>query len=151
MSTDRTGKAYKVISEGSMFPLGTVVYIIIDDRSDRPGVSTEKYGPRQYWEYMHNLEEIDAMDALKAGDILVKKDARDKDHYQVVGTYEKGGATLVAVIDIYDGSKDLRPLSLDQAKRLYVLKGTEPEVTEFTLEQIAEKMGVPVEQIRIKE
>lgn len=94
------------------------------------------------------------MDNLKTGDILVLKTNTDEDNLFVLGTFEHNGETRVAAFEVYDGSMDRTSVSLDNAKKDFYIKGQVPEtedLTEVTLEEVAEKMGVDVSKLRIKD
>lgn len=90
----------------------------------------------------------DGMDNLQVGTLLVNQDGGSL--RSVVAIDED----TVYTIDLYDGSGDINEYTLTALREEFHVKGEEPEqpeVKELTLAEVAEKMGIPVEQLRIKE
>lgn len=86
---------------------------------------------------------------LKPGDIISSETCEDK--YLVLGIYADG--EKVALADLYDDSLDHRMKTIEQLRDGYWVKGRKPEeeVTELTLQEVADKVGVDVSKLRIKE
>lgn len=86
---------------------------------------------------------------LKPGDIISSEGSEDK--YLVLGVYNDGDK--VALADLYDDSLDHRMKTMEQLRDGYWVKGHKPEeeVTELTLQEVADKVGVDVSKLRIKE
>lgn len=87
-----------------------------------------------------------SIEDVQEGDIVASK---DKDERKVLGVC--GECVHVS----YDTShEDYNYTSTKHALKLYgytIKQDTPPTLTEVTLQEVADKMGVPVEQLRIKE
>lgn len=81
------------------------------------------------------------MDNLQIGDKIVRHEGGGEREIVAVGP--KYAVTL----DIYDGTNDARMWTTAELKEEFVMK---PEAVELTLEQIADKFGIAVENIKIK-
>lgn len=111
---------------------GESIHLVDDDGDDRTRPADE-----------YKLKEK-TMDNLQNGDVLENADYNyDR---EVQGTIGK----VVIVTDTDDDNAAFyAPKQLTQDG--WKLKGTEPELTEVTLQEVADKLNVPVEQLRIKE
>lgn len=92
------------------------------------------------------LVEENNMDNLQAGDVIV----RDEQEYGIIGVFGQ----MVLSVDITRASgRD--SVDVDTIPGLksngWRVKGEEPEVKELTIAEIAERLNIPVDQLRIKD
>lgn len=103
------------------------------------------------WKYAVPVEEDQEMDGLKEGDEVYVSDESIEDAFRrkkyVYITQLKNGMHLCSP-DMFDDNR-LRDMAIFATAWKYVVPV--PKQTELTMAQIAEKFGVPVEQLRIKE
>lgn len=84
------------------------------------------------------------MENLQVGDILLNQNDTECEVFAVLGK----------VVIVNDGDDDKYTATYIIEELIndgWQVKGTEPEVKEVTLEEIAEKMNIPVSQLRIKD
>lgn len=86
------------------------------------------------------------MDNLQVGDVIV----RDEQEYGIIGVFGQ----VVLSVDI-TGVSGRESVDVDTIPGLksngWRVKGEEPEVKELTIAEIAERLNVPVDQLRIKD
>lgn len=145
------GKEYKVLAGGAMSDyceVGDIVVYIEDDGSDIPKFRNTVNG-RTFYQYVKFFEEVDPFTNLKPGDIISSDSYEDK--YLVLGIYSNG--EKVALVDLYDDTLSRRVKTIEQLRDGHWVKGHKPEekVTEMTLQEVADKVGVDVSKLRIKE
>lgn len=145
----KKGVAYKLTSGHSFFEDGDTVYLITDDNSDCPLFSTDPDSEaivcyRTAYIDLKNLVPVKkTLDNLQPGDILV-----------VDGQWREARVLLandthVLTEDTYDGSGDLSAWTVKElVANGYGIKS---DIVELTVKEIAEKMGIPVDKLRIKD
>jgi hypothetical protein len=99
------------------------------------------------WWYEWRFEPaLPTLDNPQVGDVWLDDDGDERDVMAVVGK-------LVAISGYAAGREHLA--FWNDIKYFkdhgFTVKGAEPELTELTLAEVAERVGVPVEKLRIKE
>lgn len=90
------------------------------------------------------FERISSMDNLQNGDVL-SRDGFTYDRIVLAVTDD-----YIVTADSDDGDVDVESLEVIKADQWFI-KGSQPETVEMTLEDVAQKVGVPVEKLRIKD
>lgn len=139
----------RVSAAARRYMLGDVVVISEDDGSDEPYWDNLSNGEERVCITTSNLEEFPkTLSTLQPGDIIYEAGRANREREVVLANSE-----YVVTKDIYDGTNDprLRTVScLEEGN--YKIKGhEEPVITELTLEDIAKKFNINVENVRIKE
>lgn len=95
-------------------------------------------------DYIEPVNEEGLMENLKQGDVLIDDEDNEREVYGVIGK-------IVFYNDGYHSDRNHESAHVEKLKDWgWKVKGTEPEITEVTLDEVALLKGVPVQQIRIK-
>lgn len=93
------------------------------------------------------IRELTSLEAMKVGDVIAHPDGRET---KVLAITNNHTAFLKSAWDDFDYVYSW--YTFTEAKELgYKLKNQPEDITEITLEEIAQLKGVPVEKIRVKE
>lgn len=143
MSKFKVGDRVKGTGGCTAGRLATVT-MLTDDEDSGEGVHFRRDDDgHTCWEPSYNFELDKSLDNLSIDDVVVDDCDQECTIAGVAGRMvfledSRGHeAGVYTVKELKDGG--------------WTVKGAEPEVTELTLQQIADKLAMPVEQLRIKE
>jgi hypothetical protein len=147
------GKKYTVrgVTGNHSYKDGDILVLNYDDDTDTPFFNNLTANNEHRCVSLEYLEELNSMDDLKPGMVLVHKNRTTVDECIVLGVYD--GGKRVVTVDT-GGVNRVESNSLELFERNYFVRGEEPteeETTEVTLQQVADKMGVDVSKLRIKD
>ncbi len=135
---------YKVVDDGGMFALGTVVYLVHDDGTDMPYFNKDKdkgkFSDDTYPVLLERLEPAHKEVYEKDGNLYAR---------EVVERLTIDGEEYVVTRDTDDGKVLITKLTYLELWG-WKLK-SEQEETVVSIEEIARKFGVDTDKLRIKE
>lgn len=144
----KIGSRYVVSSDDShvLFKKGDVLELVRDDHTECPEFSRVGHTDRMYF-FWRNLEPLTkTLDNLEVGDVLENEHGFER---KVLAALP--GAYLLSHHDKIESAYDwYTPYNLKEAG--YILKNQPQDYTiELSLQEVADKFGIPVDKLRIKE
>lgn len=131
------GKRYLVENNGVQFAATYNGHNLISDIDGR-----------EWGEFMiTTIRELTGLEAMKVGDVIVDEDGEEA---EVIAITNNHAAFLRSYWDNFDKATYWYKFA-EAKEKGWKLKPQSEELTEITLEEIAQLKGVPVEQIRVKE